>query len=48
MEIFSENGTKEINGTQLYYKVVGSGEPILIINGGPKKRTFLQSRRLLL
>lgn len=35
VEIYSEEGTKEINGTQLYYKVVGQGEPILIIHGGP-------------
>lgn len=31
----SKSGTKEINGTQLYYKTVGQGEPILIIHGGP-------------
>ena len=30
-----ESGTKEINGTQLYYKTIGKGEPILIIHGGP-------------
>lgn len=35
VEIYSETGIKEINGTQLFYKVVGSGEPILIIHGGP-------------
>jgi len=33
--IYSEEGKKEINGTELYYKVVGQGEPILIIHGGP-------------
>lgn len=30
-----ESGTKEINGTQLYYKTIGKGEPILIVHGGP-------------
>jgi len=35
LEIYSEEGIKEINGTELYYKVVGQGEPILIIHGGP-------------
>jgi proline iminopeptidase len=34
-DYYSESGFKEINGTQLYYKVLGSGEPILIIHGGP-------------
>lgn len=28
-------GLKEINGTQLYIKVIGSGEPLLIVHGGP-------------
>jgi len=32
---YTESGMKEINGTQLYYKTVGQGEPILIIHGGP-------------
>lgn len=35
VKIYSEEGIKEINGTELYYKVVGQGEPILIIHGGP-------------
>jgi len=35
LEIYSEEGTKEINGTKLYYKVVGKGEPFLVIHGGP-------------
>ena len=30
-----EVGMKEINGTNIYYKVIGSSEPILIIHGGP-------------
>ena len=34
-QLYSEEGRKEINGTHLYVKVVGSGEPILIIHGGP-------------
>lgn len=32
---YSEDGTKEINGIQLYYKTIGQGEPVLIIHGGP-------------
>ncbi len=28
-------GLKDINGTKLYCKVVGKGEPILVIHGGP-------------
>jgi len=32
---FSEEGMKEINGTNLYFKILGSAEPILIIHGGP-------------
>ena len=35
VEVYCEEGTKEINGTTLYYKVVGQGEPMLIIHGGP-------------
>ena len=35
VEIYSVDGMKEINETELYYKVVGEGEPILIIHGGP-------------
>jgi len=34
-EPFYEEGTKEINGTNLYYKIIGEGEPLLIIHGGP-------------
>lgn len=34
-EISGEEGLQEINGTQLYTKVIGQGEPILIIHGGP-------------
>ncbi len=37
--IFSQKvifeGLKDINGTQLYFKVIGEGEPLLIIHGGP-------------
>lgn len=32
---FFEVGSKEINETKLYYKIIGSEEPILIIHGGP-------------
>ena len=28
-------GLKEINGTQLYFKVIGDGEPLLVVHGGP-------------
>jgi proline iminopeptidase len=30
-----EDGYKEINGTRLYYKTIGSGTPIVILHGGP-------------
>lgn len=30
-----EEGYKTINGTELYYKKVGEGEPVIIIHGGP-------------
>jgi proline iminopeptidase len=32
---YTESGSKEINGTKLYYKIIGKGEPVLIIHGGP-------------
>jgi len=32
---FFEQGTKQINGTNLYYKIIGNEEPVLIIHGGP-------------
>jgi len=28
-------GLKEINGTQLHVKVIGEGEPIIVVHGGP-------------
>ncbi|RYE25090.1 MAG: alpha/beta fold hydrolase [Sphingobacteriales bacterium] len=28
-------GFKQVNGTQLYCKVIGEGEPLLIVHGGP-------------
>ncbi len=31
----SFEGLKDINGTQLYFKVMGEGEPLLIVHGGP-------------
>ncbi|HEX9653891.1 MAG TPA: alpha/beta fold hydrolase, partial [bacterium] len=31
----AEEGLRAINGTQLYCKVMGSGEPIVILHGGP-------------
>ena len=33
--VYTEDGLKNINGTELYYKIIGQGEPILIIHGGP-------------
>lgn len=30
-----EDGIKEINGTELYYKKMGDGEPIIVVHGGP-------------
>lgn len=34
-ESLPEEGHKEINGTSLYYEVIGSGEPIVFLHGGP-------------
>jgi proline iminopeptidase len=34
-EIKVKDGYKSINGTELYYKIMGSGEPIMIVHGGP-------------
>lgn len=34
-KISFDEGTKKINGTELYYKKMGDGEPILVIHGGP-------------
>jgi len=34
-EIDEGDGLMDVNGTKLYYRVVGKGEPILIIHGGP-------------
>lgn len=30
-----EEGYKIINGAQIYYKTMGSGEPVIVIHGGP-------------
>jgi len=30
-----EEGTKKVNGVDLYYKAMGEGEPIVILHGGP-------------
>lgn len=32
---YSQEGLQAINGTQLYFKTFGSGEPLLVIHGGP-------------
>ncbi len=34
-EVKEWEGMKEVNGTKLYCKVIGEGEPLLIIHGGP-------------
>jgi proline iminopeptidase len=31
----SEEGMKTINGTELYYKIMGKGTPVVILHGGP-------------
>lgn len=31
----SFEGLKEINGVKMYFKVIGEGEPLLVIHGGP-------------
>lgn len=33
--LYFEEGTRIINGAELYYKILGSGEPIVIVHGGP-------------
>jgi proline iminopeptidase len=33
--LFIETGMKAVNDTDLYYKIIGDGEPILIVHGGP-------------
>jgi proline iminopeptidase len=30
-----EEGRKNVNGTELYYKTIGEGEPIVVLHGGP-------------
>jgi proline iminopeptidase len=30
-----EEGVKAINGVDLYYKAIGSGEPLVVVHGGP-------------
>ncbi|WP_420578583.1 proline iminopeptidase-family hydrolase [Ekhidna sp.] len=38
-----ETGFKNVNGTSLYYEVIGNGEPIIIVHGGPGlNHTYLQ------
>jgi proline iminopeptidase len=34
-ELYVEEGTRAINGTELYYKILGEGEPIVVLHGGP-------------
>lgn len=34
-EIFVEEGYKSINGTEIFYKRMGEGEPVIIVHGGP-------------
>lgn len=33
--ITTSEGFKEINGTQLFYKVIGTGTPLFVLHGGP-------------
>ncbi len=33
--IFIEEGYKDINGVNHYYKIVGEGEPYILLHGGP-------------
>lgn len=30
-----ESGYKMVNGAQIYYKIMGSGDPVVVIHGGP-------------
>jgi proline iminopeptidase len=30
-----EEGVKSVNGVQLHYKAIGSGEPVVVVHGGP-------------
>ena len=34
-EIIVKSGVQSINGTELFVKTMGKGEPILIVHGGP-------------
>lgn len=34
-ELKVSEGTKEINGTTLYHKTIGEGDPIMVLHGGP-------------
>jgi len=34
-ELHVEEGYKTINGTEIYYKKMGDGEPVVIVHGGP-------------
>jgi proline iminopeptidase len=31
----AEEGYKQINGVRLYYRIVGTGEPLIMVHGGP-------------
>ena len=33
--VYLEEGREKVNGAELYYKVMGNGEPIVILHGGP-------------
>lgn len=40
--VYLEEGRKNVNGAELYYKVMGDGEPIVILHGGPAfEHTYL-------
>ncbi len=42
-EPYFEEGLKHVNGVDLYYKIIGDGEPIIFVHGGPggSEHTYL-------
>ena len=39
-------GLQEVNGTHLFVKIIGEGEPLLVIHGGPWHESLLFSSSL--
>lgn len=33
--LYIEEGSRYVNGVELYYKILGQGEPVMILHGGP-------------